>query len=103
MSKFIDEDVVRQVKQTASVYDTISQFITLKKVGVGYMGNCPFHNEKSTSFSVSPTKNIYKCFGCGKSGNSITFLMEHKGMTYPEALNWLAARNNITLLFKDNG
>jgi DNA primase len=100
MSKFIDEDVVRQVKQTANVYNTISQFLTLKKVGQGYTAKCPFHNEKSESFTVSQSKNIYKCFGCGKSGNSINFLMEHKGMSYPEALAWLAEKNNITLIYK---
>lgn len=103
MSKFIDEEVVKQIKESANIYDTISQFVTLKKVGVGYMGKCPFHNEKGASFSVSPTKNFFKCFGCGKSGNSISFLMDHKNMTYPDALKWLGDRNGITLLFKDNG
>jgi DNA primase len=61
-----------------------------KKRGTNYLGNCPFHNEKSPSFTVSPAKEIYKCFGCGKSGNSISFLMEHEKYSYVEALRWLA-------------
>jgi DNA primase len=71
--------------------------VKLKKRGTNYLGNCPFHNEKSPSFTVSPVKEIYKCFGCGKSGNSITFLMEHEKYSYVEALRWLAARYNIEI------
>src|SRR5690606_39184775 len=63
--------------------------------GVNYLGLCPFHNEKTPSFTVSPTKEIYKCFGCGRSGNAISFLMEHEKYSYVEALRWLAARYNV--------
>ena len=73
----------------------VGEFVKLKKRGTNYLGNCPFHNEKSPSFTVSPAKEIYKCFGCGKSGNTITFLMEHEKYSYVEALRWLAARYNI--------
>jgi DNA primase len=75
----------------------VSTFVKLKKRGANYLGNCPFHNEKSPSFTVSPTKEIYKCFGCGKSGNSISFLMEHEKYSYVESLRWLANRYNIEL------
>jgi DNA primase len=73
----------------------VGEFVKLKKRGTNYLGLCPFHNEKSPSFTVSPAKEIYKCFGCGKSGNTITFLMEHEKYNYVEALRWLAARYNI--------
>ncbi|MCX6210478.1 MAG: DNA primase, partial [Bacteroidetes bacterium] len=75
----------------------IGEYIKLKKRGANYLGNCPFHNEKSPSFTVSPSKEIYKCFGCGKSGNTITFLMEHDKLSYVEALRWLAKRYNIEI------
>lgn len=73
----------------------VGDFVKLKKRGTNYIGLCPFHNEKSPSFTVSPAKEIYKCFGCGKSGNTITFLMEHEKYSYVEALRWLASRYHI--------
>jgi DNA primase len=75
----------------------VGEFVKLKKRGTNFIGNCPFHNEKSPSFTVSPAKEIYKCFGCGKSGNTITFLMEHEKYSYVESLRWLAARYNIEI------
>src|SRR6185295_18036767 len=75
----------------------ISSFIRLKKRGANYLGLCPFHNEKTPSFTVSPAKEIYKCFGCGRSGNSISFLMEHEKFSYVEALRWLAAKYNVEI------
>lgn len=75
--------------------EIVGEFVKLKKRGANYLGNCPFHNEKSPSFTVSPSKEIYKCFGCGKSGNAIGFLMEHEKYSYVEALKWLAARYNV--------
>ena len=75
--------------------DVVGSFVKLKRRGANYLGLCPFHNEKSPSFTVSPSKEIYKCFGCGKSGNSISFLMEHEKLSYVEALRWLAAKYNI--------
>ncbi len=77
--------------------DVVGEFVRLKKRGANYLGLCPFHNEKTPSFTVSPSKDIYKCFGCGKSGNSISFLMEHEKYTFVEALKWLAARYNIEI------
>jgi DNA primase len=77
--------------------DVVGNFVKLKRRGTNYLGLCPFHNEKTPSFTVSPSKEIYKCFGCGKSGNAIGFVMEHEKFTYPEALKWLANRYNIEI------
>ncbi|MFY8128339.1 MAG: DNA primase [Chitinophagaceae bacterium] len=86
---------IEQIKNRIDIIDVVGEYVKLKKRGVNYIGNCPFHNEKSPSFTVSPAKEIYKCFGCGKSGNTITFLMEHDKLSYVEALKWLAKRYNI--------
>lgn len=88
---------IEQIKSRIDIIDVIGEYIKLKKRGVNYLGNCPFHNEKTPSFTVSPSKEIYKCFGCGKSGNTITFLMEHDKLSYVEALRWLAKRYNIEI------
>lgn len=88
---------IEQIKNRIDIIDVVGEYVKLKKRGVNYIGNCPFHNEKSPSFTVSPAKEIYKCFGCGKSGNSITFLMEHDKLSYVEALKWLAKRYNIEI------
>lgn len=77
--------------------DIVGSFVKLKKRGTNYLGLCPFHNEKTPSFTVSPAKEIYKCFGCGKSGNSISFLMDHEKYSYVEALRWLANRYNVEI------
>lgn len=77
--------------------DIVGAFVKLKRRGSNFLGLCPFHNEKSPSFTVSPAKEIFKCFGCGKSGNSISFVMEHEKLSYVEALRWLAARYNIQI------
>lgn len=81
----------------ADVIDVLGQFIRLKKRGANYIANCPFHNEKTPSFYVSPAKGIYKCFGCGKGGNVVTFIQEHEKLTYPEAIRWLADYYKIEL------
>lgn len=81
--------------ETARIEEVIGDFITLKKRGANYLGLCPFHNEKTPSFSVSPSKGIYKCFGCGKAGNSVGFVMEHEHYSYPEALRYVAKKYNI--------
>jgi DNA primase len=81
--------------------EIIGGFVRLKKRGVNYIGQCPFHNEKTPSFTVSPTKEIYKCFGCGKSGNTISFLMEHEKYSYVEALKWLANKYNVEIEEKE--
>jgi DNA primase len=88
---------IRQVQDRLDVLDVVGNFVQLKRRGANYLGNCPFHNEKTPSFTVSPAKGIYKCFGCGKAGNTITFVQEHEKLTYPEAIRWLAKRYNIEL------
>jgi DNA primase len=93
----ISPNTIQQITSRIDIIDIVGEFVKLKKRGTNYLGNCPFHNEKSPSFTVSPVKEIYKCFGCGKSGNSITFLMEHEKYSYVEALRWLAARYNIEI------
>ena len=91
----ITPDTIAKIKDEADIVDVLGDFITLKKAGTNYKGNCPFHNEKSPSFVVSPSKGIYKCFGCGKAGNAITFVMEHESFSYVEALKYLAKKYNI--------
>ena len=93
----ITPQTIQQITSRIDIIDVVGEFVKLKKRGTNYIGNCPFHNEKSPSFTVSPAKEIYKCFGCGKSGNSITFMMEHEKYSYVEALRWLAARYNIEI------
>lgn len=79
------------------IEDVVSEFVSLKKRGANLIGCCPFHNEKTPSFNVSPARNIYKCFGCGESGNAVGFLMKHEKYSYPEALRWLAKKYNIEI------
>ncbi|MBU3675893.1 MAG: DNA primase [Chitinophagaceae bacterium] len=91
----ISRNTIQKVNDTADILDVVGSFIKLKRRGANYLGNCPFHNEKTPSFTVSPSKGIYKCFGCGKAGNVITFIQEHEKLTYPETIVWLAKRYNI--------
>ncbi|MFI5196567.1 MAG: DNA primase [Chitinophagales bacterium] len=93
----ISQASIQEVMNRADIVDVIGQFVRLKKRGVNYIANCPFHNEKTPSFNVSPAKGIYKCFGCGKAGNIVTFVQEHEKLTYPEAMHWLADYYKITL------
>jgi DNA primase len=93
----ITPNTIEQIKNRIDIIDVIGEYVKLKKRGANYLGNCPFHNEKTPSFTVSPSKEIYKCFGCGKSGNTITFLMEHDKLSYVEALRWLANRYGIEI------
>lgn len=88
---------IQEVQDRADIAEIIGQFIRLKKRGAGYIANCPFHNEKTPSFHVSPTKGIYKCFGCGKGGNAVTFIQEHEKLTFPEAIRWLADYYKIAI------
>lgn len=97
----IDQDTVNTIFDRANIVDVVSDFVSLKKRGVNYIGCCPFHNEKTPSFTVSPSKNIYKCFGCGKGGNSVNFVMEHEQMSYYEALKYLAHKFNIEIKEKE--
>ena len=91
----IDRETVDRIYAAANIVDIIGEYVTLKRKGVNYQACCPFHNEKTPSFVVSPSKGVYKCFGCGKGGNAVTFLMEHENITYPEALKMVAKRYGI--------
>lgn len=91
----ISPNTIQQILNRIDILDVVGEFVKLKKRGSNYLGLCPFHNEKTPSFTVSPAKEIYKCFGCGKSGNSISFIMEHEKYSYVEALKWLAKKYNI--------
>ena len=82
----IDQTTIGKIMDTAQIVDVVSDFVTLKKRGVNYLGLCPFHNEKTGSFTVSPAKGIFKCFGCGKGGNAVHFIMEHEQLSYVDAL-----------------
>ncbi len=93
----ISPATIQQILSRIDIVDIVGSFIRLKKRGVNYLGLCPFHNERTPSFTVSPSKEIYKCFGCGRSGNSIGFLMEHEKLSYVEALKWLGAKYNIAI------
>ena len=93
----IDRATVDRIKDEANIVEVVSEFVTLHKSGVNYKGLCPFHNEKTPSFYVSPTRGTCHCFGCGKGGNSINFIMEHEQMTYVEALRWLANKYHIEI------
>ncbi|MDX9847654.1 MAG: DNA primase [Tenuifilaceae bacterium] len=97
----IDQLTIDRIMAAADVVEVIKDFVSLKKRGVNYLGHCPFHNEKTPSFSVSPAKGIYKCFGCGKGGNAVNFIMDHEQMTYVEALKFLAKKYNIEVEEKE--
>ncbi|HEY6505627.1 MAG TPA: DNA primase [Chitinophagaceae bacterium] len=93
----ISQNTIQQILGRIDIIDVVGSFVKLKKRGTNYLGLCPFHNEKTPSFTVSPSKEIYKCFGCGRSGNTISFIMEHEKYSYADALKWLAARYNIEI------
>ncbi len=93
----ISQQTIQQIVSRLDIIEVVGEYVKLKKRGANYLGLCPFHNEKTPSFTVSPAKEIYKCFGCGKSGNTISFLMEHDKLTYTEALRWLAKKYNVTI------
>lgn len=97
----ISEDVIQKVKEQNNIVDIISEKVKLKRAGRNYTGLCPFHNEKTPSFSVSPEKQMYKCFGCGEVGNVITFVMKTQNTSFPEAVKTLADRANIQFEFED--
>ncbi len=93
----IDKATIDKIYSAANIVEVVGDFVTLKKKGVNYQACCPFHSEKTPSFVVSPSKGLYKCFGCGKGGNSVTFVMEHEGLTYPEALKYVAKKYGIPI------
>jgi DNA primase len=93
----IDHSTIERILDAANISDVVSEFVTLKKRGVNQLGHCPFHNEKTPSFTVSPAKGIFKCFGCGKGGNAVNFIMELEQLSYPDALRWLAKKYHIEI------
>ena len=97
----IPQETVNRILDTAQIVDVVGDFVTLKKRGANYLACCPFHNEKTPSFSVSPSKGIYKCFGCGKSGTAVGFVMEHESLSYVEALKYLARKYHIEVVEKE--
>lgn len=97
----IDRETVDRIYAAANIVDIVGDYVTLRRKGVNYVACCPFHNEKTPSFVVSPSKGVYKCFGCGKGGNAVTFLMEHESLTYPEALKMVAKRYGIEVHEKE--
>ena len=94
----IDQATVDRIFEASQIVEVVQDYVTLKRRGVNYLGVCPFHNEKTPSFTVSPAKNIFKCFGCGKGGNPVNFIMEHEKISYFEALKHLAKRYNIEII-----
>jgi DNA primase len=93
----IPKETISTIFEAARIDEVVGEFVSLKKRGANMIGLCPFHNEKTPSFNVSPVKGIYKCFGCGKAGNSVNFIMEHEQLNYPEALRWLARKYSIAI------
>ena len=93
----IDQATIDRIMDAAQIVDVVSEFVTLRRRGVNYIGLCPFHNEKTPSFSVSPSKGVCKCFSCGKGGNVVHFIMEHEQLSYYEALKWLAKKYGIEI------
>ena len=102
MARYSDE-LIEEIRNTNDIVDVISQYVHLKRSGRNFFGLCPFHNEKSPSFSVSPDKQIFHCFGCGVGGNVYTFLMKIEGINFVEAVQMLAERANIQLPTLENG
>ena len=96
-SSLIDRQTVEKIKDACNIVDVVSEFVTLHKSGANYKGLCPFHNERTPSFFVFPATGTCHCFGCGKGGNAVTFIMEHEQLTYPEALRWLAKKYHIEI------
>lgn len=97
MQILIPQNTIRLILESARIEEVVGEFVQLRKRGSNFVGLCPFHDEKTPSFSVSATKGIFKCFGCGKAGNSVNFIMEHEHYTYPEALRYLAKKYGITI------
>ncbi|HMP94558.1 MAG TPA: CHC2 zinc finger domain-containing protein, partial [Phnomibacter sp.] len=93
----ISQETIQQIISRIDIVEVIGEFVQLKRRGANYLGLCPFHGEKTPSFTVSAPKEIYKCFGCGRIGNTISFLMEHEKLGYPEALRWLAKKYHVEI------
>ena len=101
MSNYIEEETVEQIKDNIDIVDLISDYVPLKKTGANFVGLCPFHNEKTPSFTVSQSKNFFHCFGCGEGGDGVAFIMKKENLAYPEALRLLAEKMNIEIIEKE--
>ena len=99
----IPQTVIDSIRETSDILDVISQFVDLKQRGTNYFGICPFHEEKTASFSVAPSKQIYHCFGCNNGGNVFSFVMEYQKISFPEAVRFVADRYNIEIKLGVNG
>ena len=97
----IDKSTIQRILDATDIVDVVKEFVTLRKSGANYKGLCPFHNEKTPSFTVSPARQLCKCFSCGKGGNAVSFVMELEQMTYPEAIKWLGRRVGIEVQDKE--
>ena len=97
----IDRITIDKIRSAANIYDIVKEFVTLKKAGANFKGLCPFHDEKTPSFIVSPSKQLFKCFSCGEGGDAVGFIMKHERITYPEALKWIAKRYGIEVREKE--
>ena len=97
----IPKETIDKIFEAARIEEVVGGFVQLKKRGANFIGHCPFHDEKTPSFTVSASKGIYKCFGCGKGGNSVSFVMEHEHYSYPEALKYLAEKYSIEIVEKE--
>ncbi|MFB0971862.1 MAG: CHC2 zinc finger domain-containing protein, partial [Neofamilia sp.] len=97
MAYFIDENTIEEIKDRADIVSEISNYVDIKKIGANYKGLCPFHSEKTPSFTVSPQKQIYKCFGCGEGGNVINFIMKIEGLSFPEACKKLGDAYGVVI------
>ena len=97
----IDSQTIERIINSANIVDVVGEFVSLRRRGVNYIARCPFHDEKTPSFIVSPAKNIFKCFGCSKSGSPISFIMEHERLTYVEAIRYLGKKYNIEIHEKE--
>ena len=101
MPKTISTEVINDIQDRCDIVELISSYIPLKRAGRNFKANCPFHNEKTPSFVVSPEKQIYHCFGCNEGGNAISFLMKYEHLDFKEALETLAKRVGVTISFQD--
>ena len=97
----IDRSVISRIYDTANIVDVVQDYVSLKRRGANYIGLCPFHNEKTGSFTVSPSKGIYKCFGCGEAGNAVSFVQKIEGCSFPDAIRKLAQRYHIEVVEED--
>ena len=97
----IDQETVNRILDAADIVDVVSDFVKLRRSGANYKGLCPFHNERTPSFSVNRARNICKCFSCGKGGSPVNFIMEHEQLSYQEALRYLARKYNIEIVEKE--